>query len=647
MLTVSASSCVIADEHVDTQPSASNKRAFLVGIGSYADGTGWGDLASLYDLKIVKAALEQQKFPPQNIHWIKDAEATREGIVDGFKRHLIEAANPGDVVVFHYSGHGHRLPDQNHDEIDGYDEVLVPYDALHSPAEDYDGSLHLRDDELGTLFAKARAAVGETGEVIAFIDSCYSGTIRRAIEKPIGGDPRGDLDPFGVPQLREDGLPLGLDQMTKVFEGAPGDPAPGRGSLTVFSASRYEFQAYQVIEGDRQIGSLSFALSRALQKAGPQTTYNALLGDMQDSLRRRVWNIPEIEGYRDTRIFGDGSVRQTQFHRVARIHRDSGNPILEGGPLVGLLPGTRVGLYPNGTLNPQSQSAIVEGTVEEGGRETESTVTLDRPVDAAWLRSSWAFVTSYPSGALTPTQLVLPASFDNTGWIEALRNEIAGEPLATISAIGEGEVILKQVANSNQVEIVAGDGRLLMPLANPLDTGFAKDVAQRLHDYAFNSWLRTWEFNDPDYQIRMDVVPCVMKRIANNERKCDRYQDTPAQSGEDWQIEDGYGLFFRNTGNRTAYFAVMDLLPNGKIDLLWPYGDASPLDSKLEPGDDFSPTFSYTIGHELGNELLLMVITREPVNFDFLRSRNTRAFSDLRRITTQKYRIFVVNGENP
>ena len=36
---------------------------------------------------------------------------------------------PGDVLVFHYSGHGSQVPDRHGDEVDdGLDEIICPYD---------------------------------------------------------------------------------------------------------------------------------------------------------------------------------------------------------------------------------------------------------------------------------------------------------------------------------------------------------------------------------------------------------------------------------------------------------------------------------------------------------------------------------------
>ena len=44
-----------------------------------------------------------------------DKQATRQGILTTFEEHLIKQAKPGDVVVFHFSGHGSQVEDRDRD----------------------------------------------------------------------------------------------------------------------------------------------------------------------------------------------------------------------------------------------------------------------------------------------------------------------------------------------------------------------------------------------------------------------------------------------------------------------------------------------------------------------------------------------------
>jgi len=57
-------------------------------------------------------------------------QATRKNLEIAVTRWLPQVTRPGDMVVIYFSGHGSKLPDDNHDEADGQDELLVPYDYV-------------------------------------------------------------------------------------------------------------------------------------------------------------------------------------------------------------------------------------------------------------------------------------------------------------------------------------------------------------------------------------------------------------------------------------------------------------------------------------------------------------------------------------
>ena len=90
---------------------------------------------------------------------LKTAEATKSKVL----RALDSAAatlDSGDILVFHYSGHGGQQPDLNGDEGDGQDETLVAYDG------------QIIDDQLDLVWPKFRSGV----RIVMLSDSCNSGT---------------------------------------------------------------------------------------------------------------------------------------------------------------------------------------------------------------------------------------------------------------------------------------------------------------------------------------------------------------------------------------------------------------------------------------------------------------------------------------
>ncbi len=81
------------------------KYALIVAIGKYPTQSGWATISSDNDVPIIKSALLKQGFLQQNIATITNEQATKAGITNSFNN-LIRKSQAGDIVVFHFSGHG-------------------------------------------------------------------------------------------------------------------------------------------------------------------------------------------------------------------------------------------------------------------------------------------------------------------------------------------------------------------------------------------------------------------------------------------------------------------------------------------------------------------------------------------------------------
>ena len=92
---------------------ASTKRALLIGISHYT-GSGIPPLEGpINDVRLVRSLLIGRfEFAPENVTVLEDAQATREGILNAIQTRLVDATQPDDVVVLHYSGHGSQMTDQ-------------------------------------------------------------------------------------------------------------------------------------------------------------------------------------------------------------------------------------------------------------------------------------------------------------------------------------------------------------------------------------------------------------------------------------------------------------------------------------------------------------------------------------------------------
>ncbi len=85
------------------------KLALLVGINQYGNGTKLE--GCLTDVELQRELLIHRfGFQPADIVVLTDKAATRQGVETAFVEHLINQAQAGDVVVFHFSGLGSVLP---------------------------------------------------------------------------------------------------------------------------------------------------------------------------------------------------------------------------------------------------------------------------------------------------------------------------------------------------------------------------------------------------------------------------------------------------------------------------------------------------------------------------------------------------------
>ena len=153
-------------------------KALLVGINRYQ--VPGADLRGcVNDVKNVESMLKKHfDFKASNIKKLTDSRATQAKIKKGVQS-LLRGAKAGDVLLFHYSGHGANVPDDNarRDEADRTDEILCPYDL--------DWFDPLRDDWLREQFNEVPKDVNLT----VLMDCCHSGSITRALPNPTSRNP--------------------------------------------------------------------------------------------------------------------------------------------------------------------------------------------------------------------------------------------------------------------------------------------------------------------------------------------------------------------------------------------------------------------------------------------------------------------------
>ncbi|MDJ0588996.1 MAG: caspase family protein [Pleurocapsa sp. MO_226.B13] len=145
-------------------------KAVLCGINNYKTIT---DLRGcLNDVQNIFELLTQvYNFEPSQIHQLIDEQVTKAAIKNEYNW-LLQEAQKGDRLVFHFSGHGSYVPDDNGDEVDSTDEITCLYDM-----DFYNSETFMRDDEWRVMIQQ----VPQDVELTFILDNCHSGTGTRVI----------------------------------------------------------------------------------------------------------------------------------------------------------------------------------------------------------------------------------------------------------------------------------------------------------------------------------------------------------------------------------------------------------------------------------------------------------------------------------
>lgn len=167
--------------------NAQRKRAFMVGISHYdtaLTGYQWNNINGVEDVNLLCPILKKQGYA---VTALLDEKATFDNIMRQIST-FVGQTKRGDVVYLHFSAHGQPVEDLNGDEVDGWDEAIVPVDAYKIYKKGvYEGNRHLTDDLLNKQIKKLREKIGPNGFLYVVIDACHAGTSSRANDESVRG----------------------------------------------------------------------------------------------------------------------------------------------------------------------------------------------------------------------------------------------------------------------------------------------------------------------------------------------------------------------------------------------------------------------------------------------------------------------------
>jgi len=163
------------------------QRALVIGIDHYAPPPGyqpstkmgrlrWDNLdGSKNDAIAIYSLLSSRfSFDTKNIDTLFDKSATRDGILDGMKKLLLNSA-AGDIAFIYYAGHGSEVINSLSFEEEKKDQTMVPSNTWQEGVSD------IRDKELSKIF---NDFIDKNIKLTIIFDCCHSGSISRGPNDP-------------------------------------------------------------------------------------------------------------------------------------------------------------------------------------------------------------------------------------------------------------------------------------------------------------------------------------------------------------------------------------------------------------------------------------------------------------------------------
>ncbi|MBI1307885.1 MAG: hypothetical protein GC181_14875 [Bacteroidetes bacterium] len=579
---------------------AQQKRALIVAIGDYPPETKWRHISSLNDIPLVQSALKIQGFNDFTI--LKNEQATKKGIVDAI-RDLQNRAEKGDVLVLHFSSHGQRIADDNGDELDGYDEAIVTYNAHAFYSETYHGEEHLRDDEIEILIEGLRQKVGKDGDVLMIADACHSGTLSRGDASVVT---RGGMPAFEDPKhpVQSNGKEdVGLFQHTTASRGAGDQESP----YVLISAS----QASQINYEYQGAGSLSTAISRVSARVQSQLTYRSFFAEILKEMTVLAPNqIPALEGDIDRELFAGKVVAQQPYYQAYKFRSLDMN--ITGGFLNGLNNGTVLSVYPSGTTNVEKGGTPIATATIINAEGTWSKAKLSKEITGN-PEDYWLFVTKQTFGEIT---VDLKMKMNNSSLAELVKNELAGfalanwvdkEPELVIEDGGRGMIDLLN-ANDNSV---FAEGVSL--------TDSASELREILKNYARGNFIKNLDLSSPGINLSFEFIPV---RVDNDGEIIDTLTIDQISENGSIVVNENIGVHIKvtNNGTQKAFFSIIDIQPNGIINGIIPDPDPNsghtPEQFEIAPNQTYViPNHKVLFGAPFGSEVFKLFASKKPIDF--------------------------------
>ena len=585
------------------------KHALVVAVADYPKNEKgedvWTDLSSNYDVELVKEMLKEQRFLEQNCLYLLDKDATPENLDKAFKK-LLENLKLGDMVYFHYSGHGQQVADikpkkrkgiVGGDEADGLDEALVLYNAPKNMVnlKDYEMEHHYVDDQMKVQFEKIRKKIGAKGQVVLVIDACHSGTSTRGADEP---KVRGTKEKCVPSDWKASNASDTSEAFGTDFEY---NTNTTMGKMVAFFGCKSDQVNNEYLpEGsNNRYGSLTYFFIKGLKKLGESnSSYANLFSEIRKNMLIHFsgLQVPEIEGDDlNQLLFGDGFIPAKPFFNVESIYYDVAN--IQAGSLSGLDKGDEIGLFGTDVNNPKDATPLFTGKITEVSVLKASIKLNSAPTDS---KNSIGLYRAFllkkgATGAEIKVKLELKKH----------KKEIESrlEQMSNITLVKSDYQFKVKENEAGKVLIYVGaDDNMPLKNMNPMTMVGSEQYDSLvffLKQASQIEMLRKLKVDDWNIDFSFEMY-----------NKNDRTNKLPLENLKLIEGKD-YGIKFTNTGNTPIFVYVLDIQPDYKINFADRAIVLKENSSIVYPLEDVTPPY--------GIEHLVFVGSRELIDLSPLK----------------------------
>ena len=571
-----------------------NKLALLVEIGTYPAESRLRPIASVSDIKFIKAALIKNGFPLKNIDSLVNSKATKIAILNKLAA-LAVKAKKDDIVVIHFGCHGQQIRDQRtveigKDEDDGYDEALLPYDAkgFYNPIK-YKGENHLRDDDLAGPLNSIRKKIGTSGSLLVLIDACHSGTGTREDNFPTF---RGEPLPFTDPENPYDPSDISdIDTKGSFFD----DPKDSASNMVVISGSGPHQVNKQMLVNHEEVGSLSYSFYKAINEMPAGADYNLLFQKMKTIIQSVIpEQLPMIEG-NDNQLIFSGKYSTKEQKNFIHVGLKTNKPeigdsvfTLSQGRMDNVSAGMTGKLYQPGKDEPVASFIIRRTDHFNSIGVAEKILKKDELYEARFteenygsLHSNIKFSNANPALEKNLKQFLSQYSFirfsDQADFI------FENNKPATLK---DRNSKIMWTASVNDSDTLTSDDK------NKMVAGIKNALRIK--------YLRTL----PDGGDLSNIVSAELKSDKPN---------NPSE-GLILSIGDILTLKINNNSNQGLFYTVLDIYPDDRVEVLYPTAGKEPQDYRIEKNNFVERRLRVSGNTPAGVEFYKIIVSKEPMD---------------------------------